>query len=228
MIYLGSKEDLDGENGQLLTLLSQIDRFSFDQQRLGFYWNDDKECWKKYGLDEDKKYLLMLNGLNSIESHVELSDDGNHSPNDLMFAINSQVCKGTPRWSQRSYNVIFEHMMPALVLMLPEGALIDPNTDSRDWRIALFAKVTEWIQEYENVQFVPVIAHSDRNDDDAAQYVWSLADLMDIDDGDLPHIYLLDPHTQKSIPYPTKMDKLEDFSPEVVFAWAEYEKAIMD
>ena len=94
--------------------------------------------------------------------------------------------------------------------------------------IALFAKVTEWIQEYENVQFVPVIAHSDRNDDDAAQYVWSLADLMDIDDGDLPHIYLLDPHTQKSIPYPTKMDKLEDFSPEVVFAWAEYEKAIMD
>ena len=53
MIYLGSKEDLDGENGKLLTLLSQIDRFSFDQQRLGFYWNDDKECWKKYGLDED-------------------------------------------------------------------------------------------------------------------------------------------------------------------------------
>ena len=110
----------------------------------------------------------MLNGLNSIESHVMLSNDEDHTPNDLMFAINMQVCKGTPRWSQRSYNVIFEHMMPALVLMLPEGALVDPNTDSRDWRLALFAKVTEWIQEYENVQFVPVIAHSDRNDEDAA------------------------------------------------------------
>ena len=43
----------------MLGQLSQIDRYTFDQQRIGFYWNDDKECFKQYNLDEEKMYLLM-------------------------------------------------------------------------------------------------------------------------------------------------------------------------
>lgn len=75
-----------------------------------------------------------------------------------MYMINSQVCKGTPRWSQRAKNVIFEHHQPALVFMLEAGALTNPETDARDWRLSLFAKITEWMQEYDNVVYLPVIA----------------------------------------------------------------------
>ena len=51
---------------------------------------------------------------------------------------------------------------------------------------------------------------------------------MGIDDKDLPHIYLFDPQANKTEAYPIKMDKIEDFSPEIIFAWAEYTKAKMD
>ena len=46
----------------------------------------------------------------------------------------------------------------------------------------------------------------------------------------MPHLYLLDPLTHTAEPYPEKMDhdKMENYSPEIVFAWAEYKKADMD
>jgi len=73
-----------------------------------------------------------------------------------------------------------------------------------------------------------VIAHEDREDADAAHYVWSLAELMQVDNADLPHIYMLDPFTHKAVPYPTKMDQIEDFSPELILAWADMVKAETD
>ena len=125
VIYLGSEESLKGDHAMMLQTISQLDRFNFDQQRIGFYTNFDKECWKKYGLETDNNYLLMLNGLNSIESHLVLDEEVFQLPHELLYAINLQIQKGTPRWSQRTYNVIFDHMNPALVLMLPAGALIE-------------------------------------------------------------------------------------------------------
>lgn len=59
----------------MLALLSEMDRYHFEQQGVGFYYTEDKECWKKFGLDEKKNYLLMLNGHNSIESHIEIEEN---------------------------------------------------------------------------------------------------------------------------------------------------------
>lgn len=64
-----------------------MDKFSYDQQRVGFYWNDDPECKKEFGLEEDKDYVLMLNGINSMESHIDLSEV-NIDPDELMLSIN--------------------------------------------------------------------------------------------------------------------------------------------
>ena len=113
--------------------------------------------------------------------------------------------------------------------MLPEGALLDEDLDHRDWRLAMFAKVIEWTQAFDDVHFVPIIAHSDRNDPDGNSiYVPSLSQIMKIDEEDLPHIYLLDAQTSKSIPYPKRMDEIHDFSPEIIMTWAEYMKAYQD
>ena len=62
-----------------------------------------------------------------------------------MFAVNFQICKGTPRWSQRSYDVIFNHYIPAIILMLPEDGIKEYDPNSKDWRVALFANVVEKI-----------------------------------------------------------------------------------
>ena len=88
VVYLGDVENLEGEHGKLLTQLSLKDRFIFDQQHLGFYYNDDPECRKKYDLDETKNYLLMLNGVDAMASHVELVKVTESMPNDLMYTIN--------------------------------------------------------------------------------------------------------------------------------------------
>ena len=38
---------------------------------------------------------------------------------------------------------------------------------------------------------------------------------------DLPHLYLFHSGTEKVIPYPSKLDDINNFSPELVMAWAE-------
>ena len=74
-MFLGTKKDIESEGGKLLMHLSQIDRFTFDQQKVGYFWNDDPKCFEKYDLDPKRMYLLMLNGENAIESHIPLTED---------------------------------------------------------------------------------------------------------------------------------------------------------
>lgn len=134
------------------------------------------------------------------------------------------VCIGTPRWSQRSYDVIFNYMLPAIILMLPQGGITDYDPKSRDWRVALFAKVTELIsqQDEKEFDFIPVIATDDRQDKLPSKFIWSLADFMKVKKEDLPQFYVLDPYSQKATPYPVKLLKMEDFSAEIIFSWAKY------
>lgn len=145
-----------------------------------------------------------------------------------MFAVNFQICKGTPRWSQRSYDVIFNHYIPAIILMLPEDGIKEYDPNSKDWRVALFANVVEKIQENDKLDFVPVIAHHDSLDHLAARYMWPLADFMKVENEDLPQIFFLHPDTHENVPYPVKMEKIEDFTPELILLWAQKEKAEID
>ena len=39
---------------------------------------------------------------------------------------------------------------------------------------------------------------------------------------------MFDPHSLKTVPYPEKLEKVEDFNPEVVFAWAELTRVETD
>ena len=94
---------------RMLEGLSLFDKYNFDQQKVGFFWNNDPECKKEFGLDEEERYLLMLNGINSIESHFHFEPLTYYSAETLMMEVNVQVCKGTPRWSQRASSVVFEH-----------------------------------------------------------------------------------------------------------------------
>lgn len=113
--------------------------------------------------------------------------------------------------------------------MLEEDALLNYETQSRDWRLALFAQLTQWVQEDEtNMTFLPLIAHQDRNDQVADKYVFSLAEIMEVKDSDLPAIYMLDPMTHKAIRYPEKLDNVKNFTSWLIVTWANVVKAETD
>ena len=51
-----------------------IDRYQFDEQRIGFYYNEDESCRKERGLDKDKSYIVWYNGEYSEPYIVEITD----------------------------------------------------------------------------------------------------------------------------------------------------------
>ena len=48
-----------------------------------------------------------------------------------------------------------------------------------DWRVTLFSRVIDWIQERDR-EYIPIIAHDDREDDLEAAYVWQLSEVIDL------------------------------------------------
>ena len=89
-----------------------------------------------------------------------------------------------------------------------------------DWRVTLFSRVIDWIQEHDK-EYIPIIAHDDREDDLEAAYVWQLSEVIDLQHATLPQIYYIDPMTHKSYPYPETLDNIELVSPELLIAWAD-------
>ena len=63
-----------------------------------------------------------------------------------------------------------------------------------DWRVILFSRINDWIQEHEK-EYIPIVAHDDRNEDTDTHFVWSLSEVIDLDHAELPHIYYVDPLT---------------------------------
>ena len=125
--------------------------------------------------------------------------------------------------------MVFNHAIPALVLMLPEGGLADYSPEKKDWRIALFSRVTELIKETDTRDVLPVLAESDRAAEGKGPLkIWPLSEFLKYEDADLPMLYLLHADTISTVPYPVKMEHLEDFVPEIVLLWAQATKAEID
>lgn len=195
------------------------DIYTYDQQKVGFFYNDSNDCKKEMNLDESKRHIVFYNGLNSIPYHFTMEDD--HITHDhLMFSLNTSIVKGTPRWSQRSYSALFNFWMNGIVFMMEEGALHEAELPKDDWRAALMAKVTEWTQENDSL-FLPIVGHLDLNDQNR---VPPLAEILGISkEDDLPHIYLIHPLTGQVAVYPEKLDDVNNYSPELIIAWAQME-----
>ena len=51
-------------------------------------------------------------------------------------------------------------------------------------------------------------------------WIQPLASLLKAEQSDIPHLYLIHGATGKAIMYPTKLDDVNNFSPELILAWA--------
>ena len=107
-----------------------------------------------------------------------------------MQAHNVAISKGTAYWSQRTATAVYEYGMIGLIFMMPEGSLDHVVRSMDDWRVALMTGIVDWTQENES-PFLPFFAEYDA----VNQYrdLPSLASILDAEEGDLPHIYLLHP-----------------------------------
>ena len=97
---------------------------------------------------------------------------------------------------------------------MEEGALTRVVESKDDWRVALMTKVTEWTQSNETL-LLPVIAQSETS-------VLELLDEVKVDD--LPHFYIFNPTASRAAAYPDKLDLKENYSPELIIAWANAQK----
>ena len=219
VVYMGPKKEIE-EGGSLALFeeLAKVDRYNFDDQRAGFYYVEDSACRTEHDLDDDKNYIVFFNGENSIWNHIEVTPDSVNFE-QLMFTLNTSIVKGTARWSQRSYSALFDFLMTGIVYLMPEDALSNVVLTMKDWRVALMAKVIEWTQENDSM-FIPVIQDWDA-DDEEGMLIPSMANLLGATKEDLPHLYLYHPLSGKAVPYPDKLDDINNFSPELIMAWAE-------
>ena len=76
VVYFGPAEDvkMEGKKGYSITQISVYHKYEFSEQNVGFYYNDDKECAKEYGLDEDKQYAVMFNANITVPYIKEIPD----------------------------------------------------------------------------------------------------------------------------------------------------------
>ena len=122
-----------------------IDRYSFAEQRIQFYYNDDPACREKNQLDPEKKFIVSFNGHNSVPSAWEYTTNDPIDMEQLIFMATVGVVKGTPKWGQRAHAAIFDLMQNGIVFMMPE--LPTPEQLALDWKVQLMARITEMTQE---------------------------------------------------------------------------------
>ena len=55
-----------GGKFEWLEKVSMIDRFNYDEQRIGFYYNQDPACRAQFEIDGVEDALVSFNGYNSV------------------------------------------------------------------------------------------------------------------------------------------------------------------
>ena len=120
LVYYGAKADIEKDGPmELLKSVAMADRYSHDEQKVGFWYVEDPECRKTRDLDVNKNYIGLYNGDNSIPTIFEVVKD-EVDIQEILMELNVAIVKGTPRWGQRGMSAIFEYQQSALIYMIPE------------------------------------------------------------------------------------------------------------
>ena len=192
-----------------------IDRYEFDEQRIGYFYNSDPECRKARDLDEDKSYVVFFNGEESIPYILEVTEEGIETSR-LLYENAVRAVNGTPMWGSRAKSAVFEYNANALIYMTPEQQTTEEMTS--DWRFMLMVKVIEMIQE-NDTSFVPILTPHKMEPEDK-MLVPQLSDTLGIMIEETPNFWVLNPFTEQVVMNPEPLDDINNFSPELILLWA--------
>ena len=73
------------------------DRFTFDEQRVGHFYNTDPECRRLRDLDPETNYLIYYNGEGSLPFVLTIGKD-NIDINRMIYESTVGAVRGSPRW----------------------------------------------------------------------------------------------------------------------------------
>lgn len=119
IVYFGNKEELKKDGAvEAFAEASMYDRFTFDEQRVGHFYNTDPECRRLRDLDPETNYLIIYNGEGSLPFVLTIGKD-NIDLNRIIYETTVGVVRGTPRWTQRAKQAVFDLKMNGLIYMHP-------------------------------------------------------------------------------------------------------------
>ena len=162
VVYFGPVDELkEGGRAHKLNEASMVDKFKFDLQRNGFFYNEDPECRKARDLEEDKSYIVWYNGENSIPYIIEIGEEP-IEVHRILYETTIRTVLGSPMWGQRANSALFDFYQNGLVYMMPEMIETDKMVD--DWRIMLSVGMIELMQE-NDTSFVPIVVPFEQPED---------------------------------------------------------------
>lgn len=216
LVYFGSKADLSEDSGSMKYLndVVSLDRFSGSEQIVGLLYNEDPECRKTHGLDEDKNYVVSFNGYNSFPSILHRGDD-EFDAFSVLKKMNAAVVQGKTSFGLRDVES-FQNNQNALIYMFkdePTEAL------ALDWRLQLMENIIKKTQ-FKTKEFNPIIVRFEEPAEGIEHKIPSLSEMLNIDAKDLPTFFLVCPAVRARVPYPEPLMDIKKFSPDLVLTWA--------
>lgn len=192
-----------------------IDKYQFDEQRNGFFYNEEPECRKLRGLEEEKSYIVWYNGDSSIPFILELVDEAPIDTHRLLYETTIRAVKGTPRWGQRANSAIFDFYQNGLVYIQPKTQNQDEMNS--DWRVLLAVEYIHIMQEHET-NFVPVIVSYD-SDREEKMLVPSLTEMLGVELEELPAFFVIHSFSDKVVKYEDPLDDPLTISAQGILLW---------
>lgn len=82
-------------------------------------------------LNGESKKEVMTIGVNDLSLQL------------LIFTLNTQMVKGSPKWGQRAFSSIFDFKQSGIIYMMEEA--VTPEEINKDWRVFLMVSINEYI-----------------------------------------------------------------------------------
>lgn len=95
-VYFGQLDDLYGGKMDHLKKVIAFDRFTFFDERVYFYFNDDKECAKARQFDQEKPAVALYLGKDTLP--FSLTEESEMSYDYLVQWISSCIVEFNMKW----------------------------------------------------------------------------------------------------------------------------------
>ena len=120
------------------------DKYTYNIDRYGVFYNNDPDCREKRSLDKDKEYIVIYNGENAMPYILEVGVD-EFDTYSLTFESTVRSVYGTPKWGLRARSAIFDFGQNGLIFMMPEAMTVEEM--SVDWKVMLMLSIGHIVQE---------------------------------------------------------------------------------
>ena len=190
-----------------------VDRYSFSEQNVSFFYNDEPSCREKNNLDPDSKWLVMYT--NEDRDPDAYPYDEEMAFDDLIDTLITKIVVASNVWGQRAHAAMFDLDHNALIYMMPED-FESPEELASDWKFQLMSQIIASQQKEDEPSYLPIVSIFDRD----TETVDSLNSILEISKEELPAFYLYNAASDQHVKYSFPLDDIRNHSPDLLLTWA--------